>query len=71
MMDITEEIVTKVAKNVAGKEIVNYQGTDIKLASPWKRISMIDAIKEATKIDFNKINTDEEAIKVAEEEATE
>ena len=71
MMDITEEIVTKVAKNVAGKEIVNYQGTDIKLASPWKRISMIDAIKEATKIDFNKINTDEEAIKVAEEKGVE
>ena len=71
MMDITEEIVTKVAKNVAGKEIVNYQGTDIKLASPWKRISMIDVIKEATKIDFNKINTDEEAIKVAEEKGVE
>lgn len=71
MMDITEEIVTKVAKNVAGKEIVNYQGTDIKLASPWKRISMINAIKEATKIDFNKINTDEEAIKVAEEKGVE
>ena len=71
MMDITEEIVTKVAKNVAGKEIVNYQGTDIKLASPWKRISMIDAIKEATKIDFNKISTDEEAIKVAEEKGVE
>lgn len=71
MMDITEEIVTKVAKNVAGKEIVNYQGTDIKIASPWKRISMIDAIKEATKIDFNKINTDEEAIKVAEEKGVE
>ena len=71
MMDITEEIVTKVAKNVAGKEIVNYQGTDIKLASPWKRISMIDAIKEATKIDFNKINTDEEAIKVAEKKGVE
>ena len=71
MMDITEEIVTKVAKNVAGKEIVNYQGTDIKLASPWKRISMIDAIKETTKIDFNKINTDEEAIKVAEEKGVE
>ena len=71
MMDITEKIVTKVAKNVAGKEIVNYQGTDIKLASPWKRISMIDAIKEATKIDFNKINTDEEAIKVAEEKGVE
>ena len=71
MMDITEEIVTKVAKNVVGKEIVNYQGTDIKLASPWKRISMIDAIKEATKIDFNKINTDEETIKVAEEKGVE
>ena len=71
MMDITEEIVTKVAKNVAGKEIVNYQGTDIKLASPWKRISMIDAIKEATQVDFNQINTDEEAIKIAKEKNVE
>ena len=71
MMDITEEIVTKVAKNVIGKETVNYQGTDIKLSSPWKRISMIDAIKEATQVDFNQINTDEEAIKIAKEKNVE
>ena len=71
MMNITEEIVTKVAKNVIGKETVNYQGTDIKLSLPWKRISMIDAIKEATQVDFNQINTDEEAIKIAKEKNVE
>ena len=67
MMDITEEIVSTIAERVLGKTIINYQGTEINLNRPWKRISMIDAIKEVTKIDFNKIETDEEALKLAQE----
>ena len=67
MMNITEEIVSTIAERVLGKTIINYQGTEINLNRPWKRISMIDAIKEVTKIDFNKIETDEEALKLAQE----
>ncbi len=67
MMDITEEMVATIAKNILGTTKINYQGTEIDLTPSWKRISMIDAIKEVTGVDFNKINTDEEAIKLAEE----
>ena len=67
MMDITEEIVSKTAQKVLGTTKINYQGTDIDLTPNWKRITMIDAIKEQTGVDFNTIETDEEALKVAKE----
>lgn len=66
MMNITEEIVSKIAKKVLGKTNITYQGVEINLKPKWKRISMIDAIKEVTGIDFNTINTDEEALKIAD-----
>ena len=67
MMDITEEIISKVALQVLGTTKITYQGTEIDLTPSWKRISMIDSIKEVTGVDFNKIETDEEAKKAAEE----
>ncbi len=67
MMDITEEIISKAAQNVLGTTKITYQGTEIDLTPGWKRISMIDAIKEVTGVDFNKIETDEEAQKAAKE----
>ena len=67
MMDITEEIISKVALKVLGTTKITYQGTEIDLTPAWKRISMIDAIKEVTGVDFNTIETDEEAKKAAEE----
>ena len=66
MMDITEEIISTVAKNVLGTTRITYQGTPIDLTPGWKRITMIDSIKEVTGIDFNTINTDEEAREVLE-----
>ena len=67
MMDITEEIFSRTAKEVLGTTKINYQGQDIDLAPGWKRISMIDSIKEVTGIDFNEIKTDEEAVALAKE----
>lgn len=61
MMDLTEEIVTTVAKNVLGTTTIDFQGTEINLASPWPRKSMIDCVKEETGVDFAAIQTDEEA----------
>ena len=61
MMDITEEIISTVAQNVLGTTKITYQGTPIDLTPGWKRITMIDSIKEVTGIDFNNINSDEEA----------
>ena len=67
MMDITEEIFQRCAMKVCGTTKITYQGTEIELGGKWKRISMIDSIKEVTGIDFNTINTDEEAVKLAKE----
>ena len=61
MMDITEEIISTVAQKVLGTTKITYQGTPIDLTPNWKRISMIDSIKEVTGIDFNILKTDEEA----------
>ena len=61
MMNITEEIISTVAQNVLGTTKITYQGTPIDLTPGWKRITMIDSIKEVTGIDFNNINSDEEA----------
>ena len=71
MMDIAEEIVSTIAKNVLGTTKITYQGVDIDLTPSWKRISMIDSIKEVTGIDFNTIETDEEARKLADEKHVE
>ena len=71
MMDIVEEIYRRIAEKIVGKTVINYQGTDIDLGTKWKRITMIDSIKEATGIDFNEINTDEEAMKIAKEKGVE
>ena len=67
MMDITEELFQKCAMKVCGTTKINYQGTEIELGGKWKRITMIDSIKEVTGIDFNTINTDEEAVALAKE----
>ena len=64
MMDITEKIIRSCAKNVLGTEQIEYQGVKIDL-SKFNRISMTDAIKNETGVDFNTINTDEEAMNAA------
>ena len=71
MMDITEEIFSKTAQEVLGTTKITYQGQDIDLTPGWKRITMIDSIKEETGIDFNEIETDEEALKIAKEKGIE
>ena len=71
MMDITEEIFTKCAMKVLGTTKITYQGQDIDLTPGWKRITMIDSIKEACGVDFNEINSDEEAVALAKERGLE
>ena len=65
MMNLTEELVSKVAERVLGTTKITYQGQEIDLTPAWKRITMIDAIKEVTGVDFNAITTDEEAQEAA------
>ena len=67
MMDMTEGMFTKIAKEVMGKMTYNWVGNEIRLEGPCKRISMVDDIKEKTGIDFSKEMTVDEALKLAEE----
>ncbi len=67
MMDIVEEIFSTVCMKIKGTMKITYQGQEIDLTPSWKRISMIDSIKEITGIDFNQINSNEEAISLARE----
>ena len=71
MMDMAEQLISTVAKNVLGTTKINYQGTEIDLTPAWKRITMIDSIKEACGVDFNEIKTDEEAQAIAKEKGVE
>lgn len=66
MINLTEEIMSGVAERVLGTTEIKYGDKEISLARPWKKITMNDAIKEVTGIDFSKITTDEEALKEAE-----
>ena len=65
MMDITEGLISTLAKEITGDTKINYQGTEIDLTPGFRRLPMIEAIKEVTGADFNKANTDEEAMKLA------
>ena len=67
MMDLTEEVVVKTAEKVLGTTKINYEGTEIELASPWKRISMIDAVKEYAGKDFTNVTDLGEARAMAKE----
>ena len=61
MMDIAEGMFRHVAMEVCGTDQITYQGQQIDLRSPWKRITMADAVKEYSGIDFYSWQTDEDA----------
>ncbi len=67
MMDLTENMFRHVAKEVCGTTKVTYGDVEIDLGAPFKRITMIDAVKEYTGIDFDQIKDTAEAKKIADE----
>ena len=66
-MDITENMVAYVCEKVNGTTKVTYQGTEIDFKPPWRRITMVDAVKEYAGVDFDTIATDAEAQAIAKE----
>ena len=66
MMDLTENMFTTIAKSI-GKMTYSFYGQDIHLESPWKRISMTDAIKEVVGIDFKEIHDLDKCLELAKE----
>ena len=67
MMEITETMVETVAQKVKGTTVVEFDGNEIELKAPWKRMTMIDAVKEYSGVDFNEINDYDEAVAKAKE----
>ena len=67
MMDLTENLYRYVAKEVLGTTVITYNGVEMDLGKPFARITMLDAVKQYSGVDFNEINTLEEARAVAKE----
>ena len=66
MMDIAEGIISGAAKEILGTYEVEWQGEQINLAPGWRRLTMVDAVKEYAGIDFGAITDDAEAVAAAE-----
>jgi lysyl-tRNA synthetase class 2 len=71
MMEITENMVAYICNKVLGTTKVVYQDTEIDFTPPWRRVTMVDAVKEYSGVDFNEIKTDEQARDVAKEKGLE
>ena len=71
MMDLTENLYRHVAQAVLGTTKIVYNGVEMDLGKPFERITMVDAVKKYTGIDFSEIKTDEEAKALAKEKGVE
>ena len=65
MMALTESMIEQIAQEVTGSEVMSYQGEEISFARPWKRITMHEAVKEKTEIDFSQFEDLAQAKKAA------
>jgi lysyl-tRNA synthetase class 2 len=71
MMDITEQMVAHCCEKVNGTTKVTYQGVELDFTPPWRRITMTEAVKEHSGVDFEQIKSDEEARVIAKEKNVE
>ena len=67
MMDLTEEMFRYLAEKVCGSAVIMYNGIELDFSKPFKRITMLDAVKEYSGVDFSEITTDEAAKTIAKE----
>ena len=71
MMDLAENLYRYVAKEVTGSEVLTYGDKEIDLSKPFERITMIDAVKKYSGVDFTEIKDLEQAREVAKEKGVE
>ena len=71
MMDLTENLYRHVAQEVLGTTTITYNGIEMDLGKPFERITMLDAVKKYSGVDFNEIHSDEEAKAIAKEKGVE
>jgi lysyl-tRNA synthetase class 2 len=67
MMELTESMFRYLAETVCGSAVIDYQGTVIDMSKPFERITMLDAVKKYAGVDFNEVESDEAAKKLADE----
>ncbi|QCT00806.1 lysyl-tRNA synthetase [Paenibacillus algicola] len=67
IMALTENLIAHIAQEVLGTQVVEYQGQQVDLKPEWRRVSMVDAVKEVTGVDFGVQMTNEEAHALAKE----
>src|SRR5699024_8434485 len=67
IMDLTENLIAYIAEKVTGSSTVKYGEQEIELGRGWKRVHMVDLVKEETGVDFYEVKTDEEAHSLAKE----
>jgi lysyl-tRNA synthetase class 2 len=67
MMDLTEGLIAHMAEKALGTTKITYQGTEIDLTPPWKRVSMHELVEKETGVDFYSLESDEEARKIAKD----
>ena len=71
MMDLTENMFRHVAQEVLGTTTIVYNGVEMDLGKPFERITMLDAVKKYSGVDFNEIHSDDEAKAIAKEKHVE
>ena len=67
MMELAESLISSIAKDVLNTTKVQYQGEEIDLTPPWNRMTMIEAVKKFSGVNFDEIKSNEDAVKVAKE----
>ena len=67
MMDLAEGLFVKIAKDIVGKDTFVFNEQEVTITAPFKRVHMVDAIKEQTGIDFYKIDSVDECLRLAKE----
>ncbi|MHA6534351.1 lysine--tRNA ligase [Paenibacillus sp. BAC0078] len=67
IMHLTESLIAHIAEEVLGTQKINYQDQEVDLSPGWRRVTMVDAVKEVTGVDFGVQMTDEEAQRLAKE----
>ncbi|HAH17920.1 MAG TPA: lysine--tRNA ligase [Eubacterium sp.] len=71
MMDLTENLYRHLAKAVTGSEVISYNGIEMDLSKPFARLTMVDAVKQYSGVDWNEVKDVEEARKLADEHGVE
>lgn len=67
MMDLIEEMYRSLAKKICGKDVISYQGTDIRLGEPWERLTMVEAVEKYAGVSYLDWATDADARACAKE----